>query len=89
METAGVGTKKEPPKPPKPVQKPANQTNSNRSPSRTDDDHDTVVWHISGNIKDNGLKLDSNGNLTGSGSWNYTKEHPFVYGGNKDVPSYS
>ena len=86
METAGVGTKKEPPKP---AQKPANPTNSNRNPSRTYDDHDTDVWHISGNIKDNGLNLDSNGNLTGTGSWNYNDEHPFVYGGNSDEPSYS
>lgn len=86
METAGVGTKKEPPKP---AQKPANPTNSNRSPSRTYDDHNTDVWHISGNTKDNGLHLDSNGNLKGTGSWNYNDEHPFVYGGNNDVPSYN
>ena len=85
METAGVGTKKEPPKP---AQKPANPTNSNRSPSRTYDDNNTIVWHVSGNTKDNGLNLDSNGGLTGTGSWNYNDEHPFVYGGNKDVPSY-
>lgn len=85
METAGVGTKKEPPKP---AQKPANPTNSNRSPSRTYDDNNTTVWHVSGNTKDNGLNLDSNGDLTGSSSWNYNDEHPFVYGGNKDVPSY-
>lgn len=85
METAGIGTKKEPPKP---AQKPANPTNSNRSPSRTYDDNNTTVWHVSGNTKDNGLNLDSNGGLTGTGSWNYNNEHPFVYGGNKDVPSY-
>lgn len=85
METAGVGTKKEPPKP---AQKPANPTNSNRSPSRTYDDNNTTVWHVSGNTKDNGLNLDSNGGLTGTDSWNYNDEHPFVYGGNKDVPSY-
>lgn len=89
METAGVGTKKEPPKPPKPVQKPANPTNSNSSPSSTYDDHDTDVWHVYNDTKHNGLNLDSNGDLTGTGSWSYTKEHPFVYGGNKDVPSYS
>ena len=86
METAGVGTKKEPPKP---AQKPANPINSNRSPSRTYDDHNTDVWHISGNTKDNGLNLDSNGNLTGTGSWNYNDKHPFVYGGNSDEPSNS
>lgn len=89
METAGVGTKKEPPKPPKPVQKPANPTNSNSSPSSTYDDHDTDVWHVYNDTKHNGLNLDSNGDLTGTGSWSYTKEHSFVYGGNKDVPSYS
>ena len=86
METAGVGTKKEPPKP---VQKPANPTNSNMSPSKTYDDHNTDVWHISGNTKDNGLHLDSNGDLTGTGSWNYNDKHPFIYGGNSDEPSNS
>lgn len=85
METAGVGTKKEPPKP---APKPTNPTNSDKSSSRTYDDNNTTVWHVSGNTKDNGLNLDSNGSLTGTGSWNYNDEHPFVYGGNKDVPSY-
>ena len=86
METAGVGTKKEPPKP---AQKPANPTNSYRSPSRTYDDNDTIVWHVYNDTKHNGLNLDSNGDLTGTGSWSYTKEHPFVYGKAKDVPSFS
>lgn len=86
METAGIGTKKEPPKPE--VKPSAPSSNSTGYSSKTYDDSNTDVWHVSGNTKDNGLKLNSSGELTGTGSWNYNDKNPFIYGGNKDVPSY-
>ncbi len=86
METAGVGTKKEPPKPE--VKPSAPSTPSSSSGATNSGRGDTDVWHISGNTKDNGLKSNSSGELTGTSSWNYNDKNPFIYGGNKDVPSY-
>ncbi len=86
METAGVGTKKEPPKPE--VKPSAPSTPSSSSGATNSGRGNTDVWHISGNTKDNGLKLNSSGELTGTSSWNYNDKNPFIYGGNKDVPSY-
>lgn len=85
METAGVGTKKEPPKP---EVKPSAPSTPSSSGATNSGRGDTDVWHISGNTKDNGLKLNSSGELTGTSSWNYNDKNPFIYGGNKDVPSY-
>lgn len=85
METAGVGTKKEPPKP---EVKPSTPSTPSSSGTTNSGHGDTDVWHISGNTKDNGLKLNSSGELTGLSSWNYNDKNPFIYGGNKDVPSY-
>lgn len=85
METAGVGTKKEPPKP---EVKPSTPSTPSSSGTTNSGHGDTDVWHISGNTKDNGLKLNSSGELTGTSSWNYNDKNPFIYGGNKDVPSY-
>ena len=44
---------------------------------------------MGGGGKEGGVNVDSNGNLTGTGSWNYNDKHPFVYGGNSDEPSNS
>lgn len=85
METAGVGTKKEPPKP---EVKPSTPSTPSSSGTTNSGHGNTDVWHISGNTKDNGLELNSSGELTGTNSWNYNDKNPFIYGGNKDVPSY-